>query len=539
MLPVSVAVELRAPTRDGAVVALPPLGEIGSLLAGAHVPLGSRDLLGRPWKDLREQARQGAIEAGRAYLRGRGEPVPDGNPATVLAAGHQPELFHPGVWVKNFALAGLAQAHHGTSLNLIVDNDTVKSTALHVPRPPGPEHPYPQLLTCPYDHWNGETYEEQTIRDPELFRGFGDSVCALLRGWNYEPLLAAFWPEVLRECGNRSGFLHGCHPGEAFAAARRTLERRWGCHNLEVPLSHLCRTEPFAWFACHLLADLPRFHSIYNDRVHDYRRSHGIRSRNHPVPDLATDGDWLETPFWGWRTGQPRRHRLFARHNSGQIELRTSDLPWPSLPFPSRSSGTAAVQTWLGLELSAYKVRSRALTTTLYTRLFVSDLFIHGIGGGKYDELTDAICEHFYGIPPPPFVVLSATRLLPLPLAPVSVDERRRLIRELRDLHYKPQRFLTNLHGHLDDLVKEKQVWMARQPTESDGRRERFLKLRALNEQLREPLHDREEATRAELARSEKHLEANAVLQRRDYAFCLYPEELLRPFCRQFLARGM
>jgi hypothetical protein len=29
---------------------------------------------------------------------------------------------------------------------------------------------------------------------------------------------------------------------------------------------------------------------------------------------------------------------------------------------------------------------------------------------------------------------------------------------------------------------------------------------------------------------------ANAILQRRDYAFCLFPENVLRPFCVQFLS---
>ena len=61
------------------------------------------------------------------------------------------------------------------------------------------------------------------------------------------------------------------------------------------------------------------------------------------------------------------------------------------------------------------KVRSRALTNTLFARLFLSDLFIHGIGGGKYDELTDDLIRRFYGIEPPEFLILSATRLLPLP----------------------------------------------------------------------------------------------------------------------------
>ena len=39
----------------------------------------------------------------------------------------------------------------------------------------------------------------------------------------------------------------------------------------------------------------------------------------------------------------------------------------------------------------------------------------------------------------------------------------------------------------------------------------------------------------AELATCERLLQTNAVLRRRDYSFVLYPEEMLREFCTQFL----
>ena len=40
------------------------------------------------------------------------------------------------------------------------------------------------------------------------------------------------------------------------------------------------------------------------------------------------------------------------------------------------------------LRESGVKIRPRAILTTLYSRLFLSDLFIHGIGGAKYDAWT-------------------------------------------------------------------------------------------------------------------------------------------------------
>jgi len=40
---------------------------------------------------------------------------------------------------------------------------------------------------------------------------------------------------------------------------------------------------------------------------------------------------------------------------------------------------------------------------------------------------------------------------------------------------------------------------------------------------------------RYRLTELDGRLAADAVLRRRDYSFCLYPEGVLRPFCERFL----
>ena len=47
--------------------------------------------------------------------------------------GHQPELFHPGVWAKNVAISKLARQLNGSSFNINVDSDVAKYTTLRVP----------------------------------------------------------------------------------------------------------------------------------------------------------------------------------------------------------------------------------------------------------------------------------------------------------------------------------------------------------------------------------------------------------------------
>jgi hypothetical protein len=530
---------LRAPRHDHAVLAQPRLSEVGLLLARNRQRLrqAAGTLFGRSWADVCREARQAAVTAAGDYLRGAGEPVAAGGAASLLMAGHQPELVHPGVWLKNFALHGLARQHHATPINLIVDNDTAKATGLHVPASSDPLkseafdlHPKVRLTLMPFDRGPAEEpYEERTVRDEALFTDFPARVADALPGWPFRPLLPAFWGEVRRQA-QRTPLL-----GERIASARRAFERAWGCHNLELPVSALCRTEPFAWFACHLLADLGRFHEVYNACVADYRRQHGIRNRQHPVPDLAAEDGWREVPFWAWRTGQKRRGRLFARPGETCVELRAGDEMWPVLPLRPRGDPAPAVAAWLTLERQGLKVRSRALTNTLYVRLFLADLFIHGIGGGKYDEVTDAIVRRFYGFEPPEFLVLSATLFLPLPVFPVRPEDVRRLARRVRDVRYNPQRHLVSLPPEVRELLVQKQDWIARPVNNKAARRARFHALRTLNEKLRPFLGGMEDQLEKELIRSREQLAANEVLQRRDYAFCLFPEAAVRPFCTQFL----
>jgi len=530
----------QAPQADGAILADPALATIGQVLAANRRSLASAPvrILGQPLADLRSQAAREIRAAATEYLRRAGEPIPGFAGDSLLLAGHQPEMFHPGVWVKNFALHGLAQVHSCVPVNLVVDNDTAKTTALRLPAHGGREADQPDecgagigLATVPFDTWAGEVpYEERPVHDEALFASFGDRAADAMKSWGLDTLLPGYWAEACRQA-ERTPLL-----GERLAAARRALERSWGCHNLEVPLSSVCRTETFAWFACHILIHLPDFHRTYNAAVQEYRRQHGIKSRNHPVPDLAREGDWLEAPFWGWRSGQGRRGRLMVRSVAGQIDLRAGRESWPSLPRGCAVQATIAA--WRALERLGFKARSRALTTTLFARLFAGDAFIHGIGGATYDALTDEIVRRFYRMEPPLFLMLSGTLHLPLPAYPSRPEECARLARTLRDLHYNPQRHLSGARAAdpaVAPLVREKQDWIGRQPAEAQGRRERFHAIRGLSEQIGRQVADQAPAVQRRLACCTQQVAANAVLQRRDYAFCLFPEGKIRPFCEQFL----
>jgi hypothetical protein len=505
---------LRAPKEHGQILAVPSLDQLTALLDTNSTSLNSARIasLDKSLHELRTLARREILAASAQYHHEAGESVPTSSSNDRwLVAGHQPELFHPGVWFKNFALHQLAQKHGATPLNLVVDTDTAKAALLHAPAEG-------RLARVPFDRSAAETpYEERVVEEETTFAELPMRMEPIIAAWNFEPMLASFWRDVMKQV-DRTPLL-----GARFAAARRAVERRWGVVQREVPMSRVCQTEAFAWFAGSILTELPAFHAAYNQIVQEYRHEHGIRSRSHPVPDLTAAGDWLEAPFWAWRRGQARRGKLFVRPSPTAWDLRVAGEVWPSIPCATM------VEAWRALEAQGFKIRSRALTTTMFARLFLADVFIHGIGGGIYDELTDRLIERFFRIPAPGFLVLSATLLLPLPRYPDAAKQVRELERRQRDLIYKPERFV-EINEQTEPLLRAKQEWIARPETTHVERAERFQRIREINAKLFPFVSTQGQQVQVDFLEQQQRAEQDAIAARRDYAFCLYPEEMLRSF---------
>lgn len=521
------ATRLRAPSHDGGLLAEPPLDRAPSLAEANVDRLASwdHDFQGRKASWLRPFVRSQAIEAARGYLATIGvEPpaVPD-EPSGLIVTGHQPEMYHPGVWIKNFAAAAIAARRGTAALNVIVDDDIPKSATIRVP------HLKDGRLAVgrvEFDRWDTEApYEDLPVHDEELFASFGDRVRGELGVLIPDPLIEEFWPEVARE--RESGLMLGLR----LAAARRRIEESWGVSNLEVPFSRLCQSEGFYWFACHLLANLPRFQSVHNKALREYRTLYGIRSKNHPVSALKAEGEWLEAPFWVWRAGRPRRRSLMVRQGPKTMLLRIAgeDEAFIELPLAPDRDACCAVERLMDLPLTDVRLRTRALTTTMFSRYLLSDLFIHGIGGAKYDELGDAIAHRFFGIEPPSFLTLSLTSWLGLPQSSASAATLAALDRESRVLEYNPDQ---RLGDHLDleqiRLVEEKARLIAEEPEAHRARKERFRRIRAVNEALHPAVAERAQQLRDERTTIVREVEENRLARSREYAVVLHSSERLR-----------
>ncbi len=166
---------LRAPREDRSALVQPPLRDVPELVAAnLAAPRTPRLRFSGTFSEgpFPASPRRTGAGGGRVDFvvprcpRRRGAEL-----GKVFLAGHQPQLFHPGVWFKNFALGALADQQAATAINLIIDSDAIKSHALRVP---GGSVQNPQATLLPFDGPGPVIpYEERAILDPAAFCSFG------------------------------------------------------------------------------------------------------------------------------------------------------------------------------------------------------------------------------------------------------------------------------------------------------------------------------------------------------------------------------
>ena len=453
----------------------------------------------------------------------------------IVMGGHQPDLFHAGVWLKNAALDAYARQLGGTAINLVVDSDRCVRPAVSVPVG-SPESA--RVEEVPFDAAATEMpWEERPVFDPDLFASFGSRACGLVAALEPEPILRKWWPLAVERAAE-------CHRlGLALAQARHVLEERFGLETLELPVSELVRLPTVMVFMGWLLAHARPLHEAYNAALAEHRRINRIRGRGRPVPDLAVrhdaSGEWVEVPWWLWSRDDPRRRRVFANTSTpGALALSDMETLRVELPISPDTSPSKWVDALSRMEEHALRLRPRAVVTTLVSRLLVADVFVHGIGGAAYDRLTDAIVRRLTGCDPPRHAVVSGTLRLPVERTFPGFDaadpaaELAAVRRTLRDLEFHPERHLATDAARvaaIGELIMEKRRWIETAPTAALARR-RCHAIRAANERLAvhaEPLRRQLTASLGPLAAA---IRAREVLRSREYPWCFFPEKTLKSF---------
>lgn len=510
---------LRAPQTDGQSLQVPPSSEWATTLLNNQL-LGSGHaftLAGTSLDEVRRDARKDLIQAALEYTGRYREIFSRDANAPIVMAGHQPTLFHPGVWYKNFVLSRFAETVDAWAVNLVVDNDYNPSRSVAVPTG-SLEQPKIEWLKYDSQPANGP-FETESLHSREVFSRFGKNVEKTL-GPMVGPvvddlLIKRLWPFAM------AGLDLLGKPSLAVASGRHRLEQEFGLRTLEVPVSHFCRTQSFAYFAAELIERAPALKEVYNEQLLKYRQIHRIRSQSHPVPELKEFDGWIEVPFWVWRSESSLRRPLFVEIAKDAIKL--TDLADIALVLDRNSDMPSQIQEW---EAQGVCLRTRALTTTMYARLVLCDLFVHGIGGGKYDQLTDEVIREFWGAEPPAFSIVTATHQLPIASTVFTKADVTRLQNRLRDLNFHAEHFGDFADERFKSYAEKKTLHWQQIP-QSGSKKDWHDEMDRINGVLRQTLEKERADLEREIQATRQAVQKSELLSSREFSFCLFDEGIV------------
>jgi len=431
----------------------------------------------------------------------------------VIACGHQPAFVHPGVWAKHVVVHHVADSLGVLGADFVVDQDAPTPFSMTVPVTDADE--LYRLESIPIvDGAAGAAYEGQPPLTADQIDRLENKVRSVLADTYDRSMLPAYY-EGHRSVTDAYDIVH-----------QHLISRARVDTQLSADLMAIRMSRAFGGpFLADLLIHADRFAQAYNEALHAYRRQHQIRNPRRPLPNLAYGNARVETALW---TYQPRRRRrrLLVERNGVRLSLFADtkligDIAIADLT-DNADAALAALDPWV--------IRPRALTLTLWARLLACDLFVHGIGGAKYDRITDGIIKRYYRRQPPAFACVSATLRLPLPVCPVEPRALPAARQQLRDVRYNPDRFLLHppaeLMARRSKLIRESdRLRKTRGPREA--RRETFLSIRRVNARLLEHQPELQQELSGRITRIERELAANAVACSREHFYLLQPQDRL------------
>jgi hypothetical protein len=516
------------PRRHGEILIEPSVAEAADYL---HA-ISSRSIRSQsPWHDI--SARAHAHLEQYLNLNGAGEADPPeptrGMVETAkrpwIITGHQVEFYHAGVWAKVLLADHLAALAGGTAVDILVDHDTVDHLGLALPQ--RDEHA----------HWKKQ-WHLWADANAVAADGLSAPDSRMAESWSRELIRVATESGVIETDALRY-FVDALRESRAseyvpwLGSARRTFEKKFGLRVHHVRSGVLCQSPAWSAFVGLWMKNAPRWTEIYNQALADYRRRYRIKSPSRPMPPLAVSDHAIELPFWIYHRGQPRERLVVKRGDPATI-IRPDGL----LQLLDMDEGGSHAPTWQRvLDEHQLCIRPRALTLTLYVRTFLADLFIHGIGGAMYDEMTDQIAAKI-GMPIGGFMCASAGWLLPGGHGEQAAQERLAELKSRRHhLRHNPQLIYQNQprSPEVAELLAEREHLIAdlaqrpdrRNPAVIARRREQFRRLGAINARCVAMSGELEKLDQT-LARTESALRQEHVLGDREYFFALHGWESLR-----------
>ena len=320
---------------------------------------------------------------------------------TIIVTGHQPTWHHCGIFAKNIIIDKFARQTSGIAVQLILDHD-ICNTSMSLP-----EYDNDGLLRFKTIHLEEKhrniPLELRPVPSKERLREFIDSV--LKTGNSF---CSDIWCQNLQSVLNEA---ESCkNIADLITQLQAWLNRAFGLEIIYLPVSLMSQSDSFAGFVCSAICEAVDFVRIYNKAIKDKRQTDNLKP-NQTIRILKTDylNNKIELPFWlVSKTG--KRASLYVSLNDRNLRIGTADKIVGTID----SSGGKKLHLLEILRKNKCVIRPKAVTLTLFARLYLAELFVHGTGAENYEYITDRLIEDYYKISNVNFGVATATMTLPV-----------------------------------------------------------------------------------------------------------------------------
>jgi hypothetical protein len=391
------------PKKNKEFILIPPIDEIKTLVEANHELLNKIKIDKIPFQELRTQLHKSI------------------NKNHIIATGHQPVIYHPGIIFKDMVVNALTNRYGFSGLNLVVDSDVIGNN---------------QYISIPT-----LKYGKLSCKNIQLFhfeKNLAFEEIPSPDKKNFNQTLTYIKNLLPKECieglnnyitAVNKAFSSAKNLAQFNAFSKRAFEEKLGFKHKEIFLSSICQSKAFLYFFSLILSACKQFTLTYNK----------ILDRQRLLHKLKLSDDIVELPFWIWQEKE-KRATIYIKFNNGKVCICKGDSEILDIDNLNIDYLVEIVDNLK----DSYKIRPKALMLTLFARLFLCELWIHGVGGAEYEELNDRLAHEFLSISLPKYAIASATLYLNLNIPHNIKEEIRQLKNTLRRMKFNPEEFLNS-----------------------------------------------------------------------------------------------
>ena len=432
----------------------------------------------------------------------------------IIATGHQPNWHHCGVFIKSQLGNMLAKKLNASFLHIVLDLDTC-NTALSLPIRRNDSLFNLMLLEISKNNCN--ISQETLLPGKNAIDSF---LKTILKYCPQNALCNTNWQNI-----NLNHLQTPCKTiADLITYLQNTLYNSFGVNAVYLPVSLLSESKAFHNFITKLLLDFISFVEIYNKAISKSNHYTGIFKLCEKKIGPHT---YIEFPLWLANDAGQRTTLLLALDANSKLILATE---FEVLLQTHKLNAHAIIEI---LEQKGYLIRPKAILLTSFIRLYLSDWFIHGVGGARYESITDYILTNYFDINGLKYGAASLTSHLFEAKHQKLKLYKNDLQQKDRAISHSPEYLLDkDLRSSVEvqQLIKQKKnaVVASRDKHLSSGERQKSRsEIEEVNQQLQYFLPHSKESILEEIAAIKKSIQ---ITKNREFFFGLFPHNYLYSF---------